>query len=59
MSVKRKHSRNEDIVIPHEIKADLPEFDGIDEERVLAGPSYSGEKYEARFPRIYEMLLYE
>ena len=42
-----------------EIKADLPEFDVIDKNREGIGPAYSGEKYESRFPRLYEMMLYE
>ena len=59
-----KYTRKEDIVVKKEIKANLPEFDGIDDSREIdvtgkKGPSWSGEEYESRFPRIYEMLLYE
>ena len=64
MTMRPKHTRKEDIVVQKKITADLPEFDGIDDSREIdvtgkAGPSYSGEKYESRFPRIYEMMLYE
>ena len=54
-----KYVQKEDIKVQKEIKADLPEFDVIDDSRPLVGPAYSGEQYESRFPRIYEMMLYE
>jgi hypothetical protein len=54
-----KYVPKENIVVQKEIKADLPEFDIIDDSRPLVGPAYSGEQYESRFPRIYEMMLYE
>ena len=54
-----KYTRKEDIIVPREIKADDPEFDVIDVKRAGVGPSYAGEQYESRFPRVYEMMLYE
>ena len=60
-----KYTRKEDIIVPREIKSDDPEFDNIDDKREIDATgrsgltTLSGEKYESRFPRIYEMLLYE
>ena len=48
-----------DVIVQKTIKADDPEFDIIDSKREGLGPSYQGDQYESRFPRVYEMMLYE
>lgn len=48
-----------DVIVAREIKADDAEFDIIDSKREGLGPSYKDEQYESRFPRLYEMMLYE
>jgi hypothetical protein len=52
-----KYVHKEEIKVQKEIKADLPEFDVIDDSKQIIGST--NEQYESRFPRIYEMMLYE
>ena len=54
-----KYIRSQDVTVSKEIKADLPEFDGIDDKQIMESGRATDERYESRFPRIYEMLLYE
>lgn len=56
---KSRYVPKSEVIVNKKITADLPEFDGIDDRQISEGSYATDERYESRFPRIYEMILYD
>jgi hypothetical protein len=56
---KSRYVAKSEVIVNKKITADLPEFDAINDLEILNSDGTNNQKYESRFPRIYEMILYD